>query len=248
MVLLSFQDVSKRFRDGPRRRIVVLDRVSLEIDTGDYVGLQGARRSGKSTLLHIAAGLEAPDEGRVFFAGCDVTGASEAQRSGLWRHGGIALVCGGWGPSGSRPVLEYVLVGLLSDDFTPNEARVKAAQMLDRVGAGACADRRMDTLSSGERIRVELARALAREPRLLLVDEPAAIPGLSERRELYATLRALGEEPGLALLVASEDLDAISGARRIMSIDGGQVRSTDAGDNLVHLPDPRARGGGSAAS
>lgn len=248
MVLLSFEDVSKCFRDGPKRRIVVLDRVSLEIDAGDYVGLQGAHRSGKSTLLRIAAGLEAPDEGRVFFAGCDVTEASEGQRSRLWRHGGIALVCGGWWPSGSRPVLEHVAVGLLSDDFTPNEARVKAAQALDRVGVSACADRRMDRLSSGERMRVELARALAREPRLLLVDEPAVVPGLSERRELYATLRSLGEDAGLALLVASEDLDAITGARRIMSIDCGQVRSTDSRDNLVHLPDPRARGGDSAAS
>lgn len=248
MVLLSFQDVSKSFRDGPKRRAVVMDRVLLEIDAGDYVGLQGARRSGKSTLLRIAAGLETPDEGRVCFAGSDVTNVSESRRTKLWRHGGIALVCGGCWPSGSQPVPDHVALGLLSDDFTPNEAAAKAAQALDRVGAGSYADRRMNTLSSGERMRVELARALAREPRLLLVDEPALVPGLSERRELYGVLRALGEDAGLALLVASEDLEAITGARRIMSIDGGQARSTDSHDNLVHLPDLRARGGDSAAS
>ncbi len=248
MVLLSFQDVSKRFRDGPKRKTVVLERVSLEIDDGDFVGLQGAKRAGKSTLLRIAAGLELPDEGRVCFAGLDVTAASESQRTGLWRHGGIGLVCGSWGSSGSRPVVDHVALGLLSDSFAPNEARVRAGQALDRVDARSCEDMRMDRLSAGERVRVELARALAREPRLLLVDEPAVVPGLSERRELYATLRSLGEEPSLALVVASEDLEAITGARRIMSIDHGQVRSTDSRDNLVHLPGLRASGGDPAAS
>jgi ABC-type Mn2+/Zn2+ transport system ATPase subunit len=136
----------------------------------------------------------------------------------------------------------------LSDDFTPHEAKVRAGLALDRVGARSCADTRIDRLSAGERIRVELARALAREPRLLLVDEPAVLPGLSERRELYAVLRSLGADPGLALLVASEDLDAVVGARRIMSIDSGQVRSTDSRDNLIHLPGLRAGGGDSAVS
>src|ERR1700694_4017081 len=106
MSLLSFDCVSKSFADGSRRKIVVLDVVSLEIDAGDFVGLQGARRAGKSTLLRVAAGIESPDAGRVSFDGHDVGEMSEMQRTRLWRHGGVALVRGAWQPAGSRPVLE----------------------------------------------------------------------------------------------------------------------------------------------
>jgi ABC-type methionine transport system ATPase subunit len=248
MSLLSFDGVSKSFADGSRRKIVVLDGVSLEIDAGDFVGLQGARRAGKSTLLRVAAGIEPPDAGHVYFGGRDVGEMSEKQRTGMWRHGGVALVRGSWQPAGSRPVLEHVGFGLLSDDLTPDEARVRAGDALERVGARSSQDTTTDRLSLGERVRVELARALVREPRLLLMDEPAVLPGRTESRELYALLRSLGDDPALALLIASEDLDAISGARRLMSIDNGRVRSTDSHDNLFHLDDLRAGGGEFPAS
>jgi ABC-type methionine transport system ATPase subunit len=243
MSLLSFDCVSKSFADGARRKAVVLDRVSLDIDAGDFVGLQGARRTGKSTLLRIAAGIESPNTGRVHFDGNDISDMSEMQRTKLWRQGGIALVHGNWQPSRSRPVLEHVGFGLLSDDLTPSEAGVRAGHALERVGARSSQDAMTDRLSLGERVRVELARALVREPRLLLVDEPAVLPGRAESRELYALLRSLGDDPALALLIASEDLDAIGGTRRLMSIDNGRVRSTNSHDNLFHLDDLRASGG-----
>lgn len=243
MSLLRFHNVSKRYPDGSRE-VVVMDSVSFEIEMGDFVGLLGARRSGKSTLLRIAAGIERPDAGVVEFDGADIGRMSEGGRAQLLRRRGIALANGNWRSTGNRPVFEHVGVGLLSDGVTRNEAWVLAREALRRVGAGSRADVTTDRLSLGERIRVELARALVGEPRLLLIDEPAMLSSPSESRDLYALLRSLGQAPGLTVLVASEDVTAIRDARWMMSLDNGKLRAPSSDGEVVPFPDLRVGGGG----
>ncbi|MGA7703259.1 MAG: ATP-binding cassette domain-containing protein, partial [Solirubrobacteraceae bacterium] len=89
--LLTVAHATKRYVDG-RHEMLVLDRVSLEIDEGDFVGMWGPKRSGKSTLLRIMAGLEQPEEGEVRFAGRPLRAMSARERARQLRHGGIALV------------------------------------------------------------------------------------------------------------------------------------------------------------
>jgi ABC-type lipoprotein export system ATPase subunit len=93
--LLSLTQVTKHHVDG-RREIVVLDSVSLEIDHGDFVGMWGPKRSGKSTLLCVMAGIEQPDSGEVSFDGQRMSGMPARERSRLLRRGGIALVSANW--------------------------------------------------------------------------------------------------------------------------------------------------------
>jgi predicted ABC-type transport system involved in lysophospholipase L1 biosynthesis ATPase subunit len=241
MSLLSLERVSKRYPDG-RREITVLDDVSLELVEGDFVGIWGMRRSGKSTLLQVAAGRQLPDEGHVRFGGEDLTRMSPDRRARLQRHEGIALLSAGWSPARNKPVLEHVALALLSDGMSLREAREPAWRALERVGVAGCAHMPADGLSQSERIRVALAQALVHEPRLLLVDEPAVLLRPGDAVELYELLSSLGRGSRLAIVIASEDIAPIRKARRMFSIDSGRLRAMDQPGRLVPFPErPRGR-------
>lgn len=233
--LLSLTQVSKRDIDG-RREIVVLDSVSLQIDHGDFVGVWGPKRSGKSTLLRVMAGVEQPDMGEVSFDGQRVSGMSARQRSRLLRYGGIALVSSDWRTHIARPVVELVATARASDGTPMREARTLARRVLGRVEATDCADSQTDRLTLGERLRVALAMALVREPRLLLVDEPAVLPSPLEGEDFYALLRSLDAERDLAVVIASENLAALQGTVRTMAVSSGEVRSMDQDGVIVRFP------------
>jgi predicted ABC-type transport system involved in lysophospholipase L1 biosynthesis ATPase subunit len=240
MTLLSFTQVTKRFPRG-REQLTVLDGVSMEIEEGDYIGLWGTRRSGKSTLLRIVAGIEPPDAGSVCWQGEVVSQMSAGGRARLLRAGGIGLASADWRPRPSHRALEHVALPLLSDRTSLRGARIVARRALERVDAGYCADLWTHRLSLGELMRVALARALVREPRLLLVDEPAVLPSPSESEELYALLRKLGRSGQLAVLVASEDLSVVQSAARKLSIGDGVLCSMDSPGVVLPFPRQSAR-------
>jgi predicted ABC-type transport system involved in lysophospholipase L1 biosynthesis ATPase subunit len=239
MTLLSLTQVTRRYGDG-RRQVAVLDRVCMDIYAGDFVGVWGPRRSGKSTLLLVAAGIESPDAGAVCFDGHILTHMRARERARLLRMQGIAHVAGDWRPQLNQPTVDSVAMSLLSDRMSLREARPLARRTLERVGVGECADVWTARLSLGERIRVGLARALVREPRLLLIDEPAISPSPVEREELYVLLRQLARDSKLAMLIASQDLDALEGAYRNMSISDGVLRSMDPEGVVVSFSARRA--------
>ncbi len=235
MSLFAFEHVTKGYPEGRRSR-AVLEDVSFEVDADDFVGIWGMRRSGKSTLLRLAAGLELPDEGRILFDGQDLTELSGDGRVELLRAGGIGFVSSDWRPSVSQTATEYVAMSLLADSLSLREARREARQQLERMGALNCAHILTDRLSLGEALRVSLAHALVSEPRLLLVDEPAVLPSPSERQELYGLLTSLGRSSTLAVLIASEDVAILRRARRMMTIGGGTLRSMDKEGEVVSFP------------
>ncbi len=227
MPLLSFKNVSKNVPDGVRP-IAVLDDVSFEIDAGEYIGLWGSRRSGKSTVLKLASGVIQPDAGMIIFDGEDIAQMPQDKRAHRRQRGGIALAKLDWRPTRSRPVVEHVAIPLTCCGMSLNNAEVLARRTLKRLDASEVEDRTTHELNLSERIRVELARALIREPRLLLVDEPALLASPSESRALYALLRTLGREEERTVVIASTEAIAIQGAPRIFTIDNGRVRSTDS--------------------
>lgn len=242
VTLLRLDSVTKRYRDGARH-ITVLDGVSLQIATGETIGLAGQRRSGKTTLLRIAAGIELADEGVATFDGVEMRDCID-ERARLWRRGGVALVSGDWRPPPGRQTIEEVSTPLLAGGATASEAERTALQTLERVEIASLAGTPLERLSIGERIRVDLARALVREPRLLLVDEPAVLPGPSEARALQSLLRRLPGELGLALVIASEDLSAVSGLPRLINIADGRIASTapPSDAEVIPFPDGGRRG------
>ncbi len=219
--LLSFANVSKRYPDGGRE-IVVLNQVSFELAAGAAIGVHGPRCSGKSTLLRLAAAIESPDGGSIRFDGQDITRLSGAERARLLR-GPVALLAeADWLTSPGEIALEHVAMSLGSEGLTMREAKHRALATLDAVGVSAVgAARTTASLSSEQRARVMLARALVGEPRLLVVDEPAPMPSIDDHERFCATLRRVTRERGIALLVASEEMATLGGMGAPMSLSTG---------------------------
>jgi ABC-type ATPase involved in cell division len=233
--LLSFENVGKRYPDG-HREIVVLENACFDVEEGIFIGVWGARRAGKSTLLRLMAGVESPDTGTVCFGGCDVAAMSLLQRERLLR-GEIALVTtGDWHPNAQETVVDHVALSLGSGKSSISEARRRARVALSRVGIAGHADDLTSYLSLAERIRVILAGAVVREPHLLLVDEPALVPSLTERDALYRLLHEITRESGTTLVVASEEMAPLHGAEVVMSIGDGELCSTDERGTIARFP------------
>ncbi len=240
--LLSFLNVSKRYPDGGRE-ILVLDRVSLEIDAGSSVGVYGPRRSGKSTLLRLAAGIALADSGSVSFEGSDIARMAAGERGRLLR-GKIAFVSAAdWRATAGESVLDHVATSLGSEGLTMREARRRAIRVLDEVEVGVASAAELTTsLSLTERARVMLARALAREPRMLVLDELGLLPNLGDRDRFFALLRSSTRERDTTLLMASEEMSALQGVGVMMSIGDGELLSTDTRGTVVQLPGRRRAG------
>lgn len=242
MALLELRGVCKSQRDGTRTK-VVLEDVSLAIDAGETIGVLASRLAAKTTLLNVIAGLELPDAGAVLWDGHDLTQIGPNRRAGYRRRGGIALACCDWRPGPSERVVNHVATPLYSDGLDIQEAEECAYSALGRVQAAHLGHRDTDRLTLSDRVRVALARALAREPRLLLVDEPALLARPSEARELFTLLHGLPEQLGLALVIASEEVTAVRGSRRIMNLDS-KLYSTERRRKVVQLrPSHSARQG-----
>jgi ABC-type ATPase involved in cell division len=242
MSMLAFRQVSKRFPDGVRE-IAVLDRVSFEVEVGETVGLLASRRAGKTTLLKLAAGLMAPDEGKVLWDDLDLAEMGHDGSAHVRRRGGIAFARGDWRPSRSTSVLQHVTVPLYSGQLNTLEAKSRALHALELVEASHLGHRDTSELGLSERLTVELARAVAREPRLLLVDEPAVFRQQEDARAFNELLRSLPERAGCALLIASEDVSVLRGCKPMMSLAGGHVNSTASRRKVIDFPGASSGGG-----
>jgi ABC-type branched-subunit amino acid transport system ATPase component len=190
---LALRDVVKRFQG-----VVALDGVSLEVAEGEIVGLIGPNGSGKTTLLNIASGVNRPTEGRLVVGGVDATGRRPNQVAKL----GVGRTFQQIRLFDDMTVYDNVLVGAVAR----GEDRDHVAPLLARLNLAGVADRVAVTLSYGDQRRVEIARALAGSPRFLLLDEPAAGMNESESDALLATIQAIREEQGCAVLIVDHDL------------------------------------------
>jgi putative ABC transport system ATP-binding protein len=233
MTLLELRNVSKTYRDGIRPR-VVLDDVSFEIDAGETIGILASRLAGKTTLLKVAAGVELPDCGEILWEGHDLAKMSADVRAKYRQLKGIAVASCDWHPLTAEPVAGHVAMPLYSCGMRTDQAEECAYRALELAQASHTGHRMTDRLGVNDRVRVELARALAREPRVLLVDEPALLPQPSDARDFFALLYDLAKQLGLAMVVASEEVSAVRSSHRVMNLDG-QLYSTDSRRKVVEL-------------
>ncbi len=227
MSLLALERVTRRYRHGAREH-VVLDGVSLTLDPGELLAVWGLRRSGRTTLLRVAAGIEPPDGGTVRFDGEDL-----ARRPALGE--GIGWCHPGQGEGEARGVLDELLAGQLARGVPQPTAQAHAFQALERTGASDCAGHGTHELHGGEAARVAIAIALTLDPRLLVIDEPTKGVDLLERDAILALLRSLADE-GIALLVSAGEATALSGADRALSLSGGELRGNIATELAEVVP------------
>lgn len=234
--LLSFRNVSLRYRDGPRE-VPLLEGVSFELYPGSSLGVYGERRSGKSTLLRLAAGLQLAHSGAVTFDGVDLATLSPRARATLLRNSLALLTPTDCIAGPGETVIDRVATARGCTGLSLREARRFALSTLDRVGAASLSEHEAgSSLSCSERALVALAKALVREPRLLLVDEPPPVPSISERDRFIALLRSVARERHISLLLASEDLTALQGLSTLASLSRGELSLAGEPPNVVPFP------------
>ena len=215
--LLALEGVGKRYRSGQREHRL-LEQVSLQVEAGEVIVVYGARRSGRSTLLRIAAGLERPDSGSVSFEGQALQGERD-QVLGA----GIGYVHRALNASEEEGVLEQVASPLLARGVGIAQAREHARRALARAGGEHCAAALVAELNAGERTHVTLARALVMAPALVVIDEPVGAVALAERDHVLGRLRTLAGE-GTAVLASASEPSELAGATRALTLADGQLR------------------------
>jgi ABC-type lipoprotein export system ATPase subunit len=240
MSLLEVRNVSKHNSRGSRR-IEILREVSLEIDAGEFVAVWGLRRSGRSTLLAIAAGVDQPDAGTVLFSGKDLN-----SRGSTGLGNGVGYCHQLTGAPSRRKVIDNVRAGLLARGVAAPVAHSHAYRALERVGVERCAEFTLGDLDAAEAVRVAIATALVLQPRLLIIDEPTKGVDLLERDKLILLLRSLANE-GIAVLVSDGDGSGLSDADRTLSLSAGELRGKTTPREMGSVLPLRATGRNTAA-
>jgi ABC-type lipoprotein export system ATPase subunit len=218
--LLDIKGVYKSYWRGPHE-VVVLADVSLHVCAGELAAIWGRRGAGKTTLARVAAGLETPDEGSVRFAGQDL--ATAQYDPGRLLHKDIAWMRRS-GPRSSEfgSVLDYVVLPLLSR-YPPRRAQRHALGLLKRLGVAECARASWKSTTDGERTLIALAHALAREPRLLIADDPIVNLDMLQREEVMGLLRRVVDEENLGALIVVPDMPQMACADRVGSLSDGRL-------------------------
>ena len=226
--VLSLKKVGFRYD-----RSWVLKDLDFDVGQGEVWGIIGPNGSGKSTLLKVVDGVLGPQEGEVLLKGSPVAGYT---RSGLAAV--VAMVAQENYFNFSFSVLEVVLMGRFPHlGWFQFEGKRDMDVALKALGNTRClelVDRSIHDLSGGERQRVLMARALAQEPTVILLDEPTAFLDLRYKREIFALISTLAHEKGLSVLVVSHDLDlAAQYCDRMIILKDGRVYSTGVPDDVI---------------
>lgn len=241
--LLEVEAVSKRRIRGALP-INVLKAVSFEVYPGEVAAIWGARGSGKTTVLEIVAGIQAPDAGLVRLAGQDLSKLSTKQLAGnLQTTVGFATRSGP--ASRDLPVVDWIAAVLVARCGW-RSARRHAFEGLRRVGATDVAEEPWNSLSEVERTLVAVAQAAVRKPKLLLVDDLVAGLGLRERGSVMAQLRSLASEEGNAVLMTATEIADVQDAKPIWSLGGGELvgRPSATSGSVLDFSYRRASGQG----
>jgi sulfate/thiosulfate transport system ATP-binding protein len=222
---IEIRHVSKRFGE-----FSAVDDVSLSVETGSLTALLGPSGSGKSTLLRIVAGLETPDAGDVLLAGEDATGLTPQKRN-------VGFVFQHYAAFKHMTVRDNIAFALTIRKRPKAEIRERVDELIGLVQLEGFADRYPAQLSGGQRQRMALARALAAEPRVLLLDEPFGALDARVRAELRDWLRRLHEEVHVTIVFVTHDQEeAMEVADSVAVLNDGRLEQAGAPVELYDTP------------
>jgi ABC-type ATPase involved in cell division len=235
--VLAFESVTKRYA-RPSGETVALDAVTFEVVEHDFFTVVGSARSGKSTLLRLAAGVEFPDSGTVRILGRDTATLRRRERAHMLRHD-VGCIFGPDDIALARETVDFVAWPLISSRVPYRECTARARKMLRRVGAEGYAGARLQELSASEQMRVCIAQACVREPRMLLADEPANTLDSIESDNILGLLRSLASEAAMTVLMTTGDATRMVGTTHMAALSRGRMRvePRDSGE-LVRFRQP----------
>jgi sulfate transport system ATP-binding protein len=210
--MIDARGIVKRFGD-----FTALDDVSVEVEAGSLTALLGPSGSGKSTLLRVVAGLERPEAGQIYLEGRDVTSVPPQER-------GVGFVFQHYAAFKHMTVWENVAFGLRIRRRPAAEIKQRVSELLDLVQLTRLGKRYPAQLSGGQRQRMGLARALAVDPKVLLLDEPFGALDARVRKELRGWLRRLHDETHTTTVIVTHDQEeAMDVADRVVVMNGGHI-------------------------
>ena len=226
---IELNHIAKRFGT-----FVAVDDVSLTVETGELLALLGPSGSGKTSLLRIIAGLESADSGTVHFHGEDATDRHARDRN-------VGFVFQHYALFGHLTIFENVAFGLRvrprAQRPAEKEIRRKVMELIDLVQLGSLADRFPHELSGGQRQRIALARALAVEPRVLLLDEPFGALDARVRQELRRWLRRLHDDVHVtSVFVTHDQEEALEVADRVVVLNKGRIEQVGTPEEVYDHP------------
>ncbi|HOV90234.1 MAG TPA: ABC transporter ATP-binding protein [Syntrophorhabdaceae bacterium] len=229
MAFLEVKNIVKDFGG-----LVANNNVSFEIEKGEIVGLIGPNGAGKTTLFNCIVGYYKPNSGTIMFKGKDITGFKSFQtsREGIGRTFQIMKVTTG------LTVLENVMVGAFSKTDNRNIAREKAMEILNFLELSEIKEYHINELPIARQRKVGLARALATEPELLMLDEVASGLNHTETDEVVELLKRLNSEKGMTIFLIEHIMEMVMAvSRRVIVLDGGAKIAEGLPEEIVKNPD-----------
>lgn len=208
-----------------------LDGVTLDIYRGEYLSIMGPSGSGKSTLFNMIGGIDSPTEGMVFIDEIDVAQLDSYELAWMRCHK-IGYIFQSYNILPVLTAIENVMLPMIFAGMTPDDAREKAAGILEKVGLGGRAFHRPYELSGGQQQRVAVARAFANDPVIILADEPTANLDVHTGREMIELLVELKKTEGITIISATHDMKMLDVSDRILWIRDGRVDRLEERRNL----------------
>ncbi|MUL81327.1 MULTISPECIES: ABC transporter ATP-binding protein [unclassified Mycolicibacterium] len=224
--VLQLKSVVKTYRTGDEQARV-LDDIDFALYAGEFVVVTGPSGSGKSTFLHVAGGLDEPDEGTLSVAGQDVWTMSAGARA-AFRRRNLGFVFQFFNLVPTLSAIENVSLPLVLDGRPARSADARARELLQRVGLGDRARHRPAEMSGGQMQRVTVARALVAGPSIVLADEPTGNLDSHSSIGVLDLLRSLSEEDGAAVVLVTHDQTAAGYGTREVHLADGRVCSAEA--------------------
>lgn len=228
-IILNAKGIEKRFAQGDAS-IEVLGGVDLSLAAGERVAIVGRSGSGKSSLLHVLAGLDDVNQGQIFVAGEPMAAASNDARTAL-RRKYMGFVYQQHHLLSEFSALENVALPLRLNGLSQTIAEQQSRKLLDRIGLGARVQHLPGELSGGERQRVAVARALIHQPKLVMADEPTGNLDTTSAAELMALMVELSESSGVAFLVVTHDPSMLHQFDRVLTLVDGKLQAVSADDD-----------------
>ena len=222
-MLIETREVTRVYQMGTNL-VTALDHVTMGVNEGEFVAIQGTSGSGKSTLLNLLGGLDRPTTGDVLFDSQPLSPLTKKQIARYRRHS-VGMIFQNFNLIPTMTAAENVKLALAFGGLRGAERHTRATALLERVGLSDRMEHRPAELSGGEQQRVAIARALANSPRVLLADEPTGNLDSTRARELLALLRGMVDKERLTVLLVTHDHElASSFADRIIMMKDGRVQ------------------------